>query len=112
MLTYAESILAPGAYPIFYELEGLDDVLASEEAACEKDREVMGDGFDEYLAYQLEFVREIYRGGAAWCRAFSMRAPHGENGHAMLSQVTPITKEQFERARECDWLERVSISEP
>jgi hypothetical protein len=58
MRIYAESSV-PDQDPIFYELEGLGDALASEVAACEHDREDMGDTFDEYLAYQLEFVREV-----------------------------------------------------
>jgi hypothetical protein len=110
MLSYAESFAA-GHAPTFYELEGLDDVLASEVAACDGDREDMGDTFDEYLAYQLEFVREVYRGGFAWCSAFSIRAPDGERGQVAISRVRPITRDQFERARERGWLERVSTSE-
>jgi hypothetical protein len=109
MPTYAEAF-DPDQALIFYELESLDDALASEAVACESDREDMGDAFDGYLAGQLKIVRDLYARGGVWGTAFSMRAPHGEFGTIALSQLTPISREQFERARECGWLERVSIS--
>lgn len=107
MPTYAESKIAPHEYgfPIFYELLSLDAALASEEDACESDREIMGNAFDGYLAGQLRHVRDTYANGQVWGTAFSTRAPEGEWGSTIaLAELRALSKEQFEAARERGWL--------
>lgn len=107
MLTYAESKIAPQEYglAIFYELLSLDEALASEESACEGDREIMGDAFDSYLAGQLRHVRDTYAKGHAWGTAFSTRVPDGEWGSTIaLADLKMLSMEQFEAARGRGWL--------
>lgn len=107
MPTYAESTIAPDEYgfPIFYELLSLDEALASEQDACESDREIMGNAFDGYLASQLRHVRDTYANGQVWGTAFSTRAPGGEWGSTIaLTELRTLSKEQFETARQHGWL--------
>ena len=105
MSTYAESTIAPDEYgfPIFYELLSLDEALASEEDACESDREIMGNTFDGYLASQLRHVRDTYANSYVWGTAFSTR--DGEWGSTIaLAELRALSKEQFKAARERGWL--------
>lgn len=107
MPTYAESKIAPHEYglAIFYELLSLDEALASEENACEDDREIMGNAFDGYLAGQLRHVRDTYANGQAWGTAFSTRVPDGEWASTIaLADLKMLSMEHFEAARERGWL--------
>jgi hypothetical protein len=107
MPSYAESKIALDAYgfPIFFEVLSLDEALASEAAACEGDRELMGNAFDGYLAGQLQQVQDIYASGRVWGTAFSARVPDGEWASTIaLVELRVLSKEQFEAAHERRWL--------
>jgi hypothetical protein len=107
MPTYAESTVAPAGYglAIFYELLSLDEALASEQDACQSDREIMGSAFDDYLAGQLRHVRDTYANGLTWGTAFSTRVPDGEWGSTIaLAELRTLSTEQFNAARQRGWL--------
>lgn len=58
---------------------------------------------DEEWDYTKETMLNSYERGYRFGMAYSVITPEGELGDTHISQMIPITKEQFEEARENRW---------
>jgi hypothetical protein len=58
---------------------------------------------EEEIAYEHEAMDYSYSRGFRFGRAYSIVEPTGELGDTHISQMVPITKEEFEDAKRLNW---------
>lgn len=57
----------------------------------------------EEIEWEMKSAEENYNNGYRFGRAYSIVEPKGELGDTHVSEMTKITKEQFELAKENNW---------
>lgn len=59
---------------------------------------------DEELAYERDMMKTSYERGFRFGRAFSVVEPDGELGETHVSDMIPLSKEEFDEARLLRWI--------
>ena len=59
---------------------------------------------EEELTYEHKMMQGSYNNGFRFGRAYSIIEPRGELGDTHVATMVPITKEEFESARDLNWI--------
>jgi hypothetical protein len=81
----------------------LDEVESEERRIMEEDDESREE-IEAEMAYERQVMSNSYANGFRFGRAYSVIEPSGELGDTHVSQMIPITKEEFEECKSLNWV--------